>query len=121
MKVFAALGASVCLLAIPAGSALAASSHASGLPSLPTLNGSSSHGGTAAQASSTAHASPAAHHDDWRGHDWDWLKHKIDNRCRHHGHGWGHGGFGAASDDGWGGDGDHDGDDHRCRPHPTSP
>ena len=122
MKVFAALGAGLCLLATPAGSALANSSHngggANGLPSLPTLNGSSGHGNGA--GSGNGHSSGSSntfHHPDMNDHDWGWLKHKIVNYCRR-GHGWGHGGFGWDADDSWGGGGDHD----RCHPHhPTSP
>lgn len=118
MKVFAALGAGVCLLAIPAGQALAHSSTA--LPGLPTLSSSSSHSASGSgQSQSSAASSHNVHHTVWYGHDWGWLKHQISNYCRR-GHGYGHGGFG------WGGygggDGDGDGDDHRCHPHhPTSP
>lgn len=120
MKIFAALGAGVCLLAIPASSALANPSHGSNsLPGLPTLNSPPGHGGWGSGPShSSGPSSPNVHHADWRGHDWGWLKHRIVNYCRN-GHGWGHGGFGWDTDDNWGGgDRDHD----RCHPHhPTSP
>lgn len=123
MKVFAALGASVCLLAIPAAPAFANSSHSTSLPTLPTLSGSSSHGngnGNGNSQGQNSGSSSGFHNSGWHdGHDWDWLKHKIVDFCHHPpGHGYGHGGFGLDAQEGWG----HGGDGDRCHPHhPTSP
>jgi hypothetical protein len=122
MKAYAALGASVCLLAAATAGPALASYNPNHLPSLPPPG--SGNGG-----SSAGHHDPGGgggQGEGWRiserEREWRWLLHHIADHCRpHHGHGFGHGGWGDGDGDDRPGDHDGDHDDNHCHPHPVSP
>ena len=109
-QLLAIVSASACLLAVPAGSALAASSH--------------SH---QTSSSGTASSTQVAKNDQKGGQEAvdgnrDHLFQNIVDHCKpHNGNGFGHGGFDDSDNDNSPGDHDGDHDDNHCHHKPVSP